>query len=58
MELDEASVLGKPDRATMMSEKDVKRFAKIEKSIFQAQPVDVHSTVKKLNDTNEFISMQ
>ena len=48
----------KPDQATMIAHKNLQLFAKIEKKIFQTQPVDVYSTVKEIGDAQEYESMQ
>lgn len=42
----------------MIAHKNLQLFAKIEKKIFQTQPVDVYSTVKEIGDAQEYESMQ
>ena len=48
----------KPDLPTMMAEYDEKRFAKIDKTVFLTQPIDVCGTIKKIDDANELYSIQ
>ena len=42
----------------MIAHKNLPLFAKIEKKIFQTQPVDVYSTVKTIRNSHEYESMQ
>lgn len=42
----------------MIAHKNLPLFAKIEKKIFQTQPVDVYSTVKAIRNSQEYESMQ
>ena len=47
----------KIEKALMMAQQKEPLFAKIDKKIFQTQPIDVHTTVKTLNIAKDFTSM-